>query len=358
MQEDEISLKELILKIQDWVKYLLSQWYIFLIAGLIGGGLGLLYAVNKEPIYTATTTFVLESGEKGGLSQYAGVAAMVGINMGGNAGGLFQGDNLLELYKSRTMLEKALLSKVYPDSAELLIDRYIAFNNLRDGWEEKPELLTLDFTQEPAALDRQTLRLRDSLITNFAAAINEHALRVGKPDKMLSIVKIDVISKDEVFSKAFNETLVRHVNEFYIQTKTGKSLKNIEILQAKVDSVRAVMSGAIYAAANVMDATPNLNPTRQVQRTAPTQAAQFSAETNKAILGQLVQNLEASKMNLLQEQPLIQVVDHPVYPLTEEKFGKVKGIVLGGFLLGFLVMAGLIVVKYYRNIMEEGNGSD
>ena len=351
MQEDEISLKELILKMQEWARYLLSKWYILLIAGLIGGGLGLLYALNKKPTYTATTTFVLESGEKGGLSQYAGMAAMVGIDIGGNAGGLFQGDNILELYRSRTMLEKTLLTRTDTSLDELLIERYIAFNELRDTWKEEPTLLSLDFKQDPESLDVLTRRLRDSLITDFANTINRDILKVDKPDKKTSIIKVDVVSQDEVFSKGFNEALVRHVNEFYVQTKTGKSLKNINVLQHKVDSVRAVMSGAIYAAANVMDATPNLNPTRQVQRTAPTQQAQFSAETNKAILGQLVQNLEVSKMNLLQEQPLIQVVDQPVYPLTVGKFGKAKGVVIGGFLAGFLALLFLIVIHVYRDIM-------
>lgn len=351
--EDEISLKELILNIQEWMKYLWSKWYILLIAGIVGGALGLLYALNKKPTYTATTTFVLESGEKGGLSQYAGMAAMVGIDLGGNAGGLFQGDNILELYKSRTMLEKTLLSKTYPDSNELLIERYIAFNELRATWEEKPELLALDFKQNPITLDQPMLRLRDSLITDFSQSINENNLIVSKPDKMLSIIKVEFVSNDEVFSKSFNDALVRHVNEFYIQTKTNKSKRNIEILQHKVDSVRAVMGGAISTAATVVDATPNLNPTRQAQRIIPSQQAQFSAETNKAILGQLVQNLEASKMTLLQEQPLIQVVDQPVYPLKVEELGKAKATVIGGFLFGFLALVGLVLRRYYRDIMEE-----
>src|SRR5690606_6123841 len=134
--------------------------------------------------------------------------------------------------------------------------------------------------------------------------IRSDILTVEKPDRSLSIIQVDVTSPDEVFSKVFNENLVQTVNDFYIQTKTKKSTDNIALLEQKVDSVRAVMSGAIYSAVRVSDATPNLNPTRQVQRLGPAQEAQFSAETNKAILSQLLQNLELTKMNLLQEQPL------------------------------------------------------
>src|SRR5690606_1780639 len=111
------SVKELILTIQSWMSYFLSKWRILLIAGILGGIAGLGYALWKKPLYTATTTFVLEGGDgKNALSQYAGMAAMVGIDLGGGTNGLFQGDNILELYKSRTMLMRTLLSKVHPDS--------------------------------------------------------------------------------------------------------------------------------------------------------------------------------------------------------------------------------------------------
>lgn len=359
IEDEEVSVKDLIISLQGWVRYLWSKWLILLIAGILGGALGLWYAFVKTPTYTAKTTFVLESGEgQGRLSQFAGVAALAGINLGGGGGGLFQGDNILELYKSRNMLEETLLSPVHPDSSQLLIERYMAYNETRETWEEQPELLALDFSVDPSVLNPDTRRLRDSVVTEFVNAIRENLLSVNKPDKTLSIIQVEVTSPDEVFAKSFNENLVRRVNDFYIQTKTKKSTDNIAILEAKVDSVRAVMTGAIYSAARVSDATPHLNPTRQTQRMAPVQEAQFTAEANQAILSQLLQNLELSKMNLLQEQPLIQLVDTPVYPLPVDRVGKAKGIVIGGFLLGFLTLLTLIGLKWYRDVMREEDDVD
>jgi uncharacterized protein involved in exopolysaccharide biosynthesis len=108
------------------------------------------------------------------------------------------------------------------------------------------------------------------------------------------------------------------------------------------------MNGAIYNAVAVADATPNANPTRQVQRVAPIQRAQFSAETNKAILAEMMKNLEVSKLALLKETPLIQVIDGPVYPLEKEKFGKLKGLILGGFVLGFVTVLILVLRKVFK----------
>src|SRR5690606_1953746 len=125
-----------------------------------------------------------------------------------NAGGLFEGDNILELYKSRSMLTQTLLSRVHPDSSRLLVERYIDYNDLRSGWTDRPELLALDFRKEPSLLDPQSLRIRDSVLTKFATTINESILKVEKPDNKLSIIKVEVTSPDEVFSKTFNENLV------------------------------------------------------------------------------------------------------------------------------------------------------
>ncbi|MEN5380458.1 lipopolysaccharide biosynthesis protein [Sphingobacterium kitahiroshimense] len=349
----EISLKELILKIQELYRYLFSKWYIIMLVGLLGGALGYFYAVRKEPLFTATTTFVLETGEKnGGMGEMAGLAALAGLDLSGGGNNLFQGDNLFALYKSRTMLEQALLSPNPSDPKELLINLYIRFNKIALKNEKVPNQAIIDFKQDPKLLDRTSLRQRDSLLSKFTQAIVNNNLTVEKADKKSTIIKVEIKSHNEDFSKSFNEVLVNAVNNFYINTKTKKSLNNIAILQHKTDSVRSVLNGSISAAAYAVDVTPNLNPTRQAQRIVPVQRSQVSSETNKAILSQLVQNLELSKMNLMKEAPLIEKVDQPIYPLPMSKFGKAKGIILGTILFTFCAITFLCLRKLYIQILR------
>ncbi|RZK11617.1 MAG: lipopolysaccharide biosynthesis protein, partial [Flavobacterium sp.] len=169
-EDDEISLKDLILKIKEWWNYLWSKKWIIMAAGIVGGLLGLGYSFIKKPIYTATTTFVLESGEKsGGLAAYAGVASMMGIDLGSGGGGIFQGDNILDLYRSRKMIEKTLFSPVDTILKQPLIERYLEINKVRKSWEEKPELKNLKFTAQDLngstnILAPKIQRLRDSVI--------------------------------------------------------------------------------------------------------------------------------------------------------------------------------------------------
>jgi hypothetical protein len=355
-QEDEISLKVLFSKIGGLFSYLLSKWVIIFVIGLLGSLLGYTYAYFNKPIYTATTTFVLEDESLGGggLGSLSGLASIAGVDVG-SGGGIFQGDNIFELYRSRKMVVNTLFSEVAGSKEkQLLVDLYVKFNDLRNKWKDNPSLKELNFSIDSLVDGIPSLvpnRTRDSVLNEIVNDITKNYLIVGKPDKKLSIIKVEVKSRNELFSKAFNEAIVKNVNYFYLQTKTKRSLENVQIMQRKTDSVRAVMNGAIYAAVAVSDATPNLNPTRQIQRVAPSQKAQFSAETNKAILSSLVQNLEMSKVSLMKETPLLELIDEPVYPLKKEKFGKVKGIILGGISFGFFAIAFLLIRRIIKSIV-------
>jgi hypothetical protein len=352
----EISFRELLLKIEGWIRYLRSKWLTILLFSLLGSLIGFCFCKFRKPVFIASTTFVLEDADKiGGLGQYAGLASMVGLDLSGSdAGGIFQGDNIIELYKSNSMIEKTLLTEVdLHGKPELLINQYIKINNLREKWADSPALLNLRFTKSDADSVTGNSRLKDSVLSTIVTSINKTYLNIAKPDKRLNIIKAEVKAPDEFFAKNFDEQIVKNVNDFYIQTKTTKSQLNVRLLQKKTDSVRDVMNGAIYAAAKVADETPNLNPARQVIRVAPVQRSQFSAETNRAILAELVKNLEMSKITLQKEMPLIQVIDNPKYPLQNDNFRPMKGLVVGFFVFGVLITLFFWLKKLYTELKYE-----
>src|SRR5690606_15366471 len=190
-----VSVKDLIISLQGWIAYLGSKWLILLVAGILGGALGLWYSFIKAPEYTATTTFVLETGSdtRSGLSRLAGMAAVAGLNLGGDAGGIFQGANINELYKSRSMLARTLLTETHPDSNELLIERYIRYNRIREDWEkDRPELLGVNFRANPDSLDSHTRRLDEGVITSFTNDIRKNNLPFVNLNKNLTITEVNV----------------------------------------------------------------------------------------------------------------------------------------------------------------------
>ena len=347
VQNDEISLKELIDKAKEWWHYLLSQWKIILLAGIIGACLGLAYSFIKKPIYTATLSFALEDEKGGGgLGGALGLASSFGIDLGGGGGSIFTGSNLTELFKSRAMVEQTLLSPVVVDGKTIsLAEMYIQNKEWRDEWNDKPKLASIQFL--PDTKRKYFTRVHDSILGVMYQDLSKTGLSVGQKDKKISIITIDVNSTNELFSKYFTEALVKEVSDFYVTTKSKKARMNMDILERQTDSIRRELNGAITGVAVANDNTFGLNPAMNVRR-APSARRQVDVQANTAILTELVKQTELAKVTVRKETPLIQVIDQPILPLKKEKFGKAKGIVMGGFLAGFLVVLSLILRRFFK----------
>ncbi|QQL50844.1 Wzz/FepE/Etk N-terminal domain-containing protein [Mucilaginibacter ginkgonis] len=344
--KDEISFKEIFAKLKLLKIRILKSWITIFICAFIFAGLGYGYSLLKGKKYVATTTFVLESPEGGGsnLGQFAGIASMAGLDVGGNIGGLFQADNILELYRSRKMLKETLLSPLKSDTSSLIGDRFVRINH----WEKllKSDSVSVNFRD---ALNLDSLPPKkqvvlNRLITAMASNIDAKCLTVDKPNKKSSVINISVSSTDEIFSKEFNDRLVENVNNFYIKTKTSKALQSVTVFKQQADSVRNILNSSLYNVAAVTDATPNLNPTKQVLRV-PIQRSQVNADANKAMLAEMVKNLEASRMMLRQETPLIQIIDKPVYPLQTVELARLFGVIFG-FIIGIVFALVLISIRF------------
>ena len=161
---------------------------------------------------------------------------------------------------------------------------------------------------------------------------------------------MEFISTNEQFSKDFCESLAKQVGQFYVTTKSKKARTNMEILERQTDSIRAELNNAISGVATANDNTFNLNPALNVRRV-PSARKQVDVQANTAILTELVKQTELAKVTVRSETPLIQVLDRPILPLKKEQFGKKNGLVLGGFLAGFLTVLSLIILKKYKNLV-------
>ena len=348
---DEISLKELVLKIKEWYQFLLTKWRLIIFAGIIGGLIGFTYAYFQKPTYKAVLTFAMEEEKSGGggLGGALGLASQFGIDLGSSGGGAFSGANLIELMKSRKLVEKTLLSPIEVDGkAQSLVEYYLAFNEIKKDWDEKPLLKNVRFHIDA---DRTKFTLQqDSILKNLAAGLIKKDLVISQKDKKVSILSIEMNSTNEQFAKVFCETIAKETSEYYVEIKSKKSKMNVDILQHQADSIRAELNSAITGVAAAADNVFNLNSAMNVRRT-PSARRQVDVQANTAILTQLVGNLELAKVTLRKETPLLQIIDRPSFPLEKEKVGKLKSLVLGGFLAGFLTVLYLVFSSLYKKLV-------
>jgi hypothetical protein len=338
-EEKEYPLEEFKKIVHSWVTYLKSIMIWVILVGIVSGLYGIYYASKQKPVYTAQLTFTSDIGQPG-INAYTGIATQLGLNVGGGES-IFEGDNLMELLRSRLLIQKTFLSPVVIDGkSELLVDYYIDSRGMRNQWRTDTVLRKISFSSEPQTPDRN----RDSIMKLFYGNIVNGAFAIFRIDRRLNILAAIMQDSDELFAKLFVERLVSNAIQYYTDFKVGKARRNVAILEKQTDSVRNLVTGNIVSIASENDL--NINPLRQLPKTG-IQKKGIDVQINTELYGELVKNLELSRMALRRETPLIQIIDAPTLPLDKKKMGRMRGAVLFGFIGGSVALLFFILRKFY-----------
>ena len=333
---DEISLKELILKGKDWFSYLWGYKWRILLVGLLGGALGFVYAKYfTKPTYTSVVSFTLE--QKSGGSALGGLASSLGLgDVGGSSSGMFGGENVLHLMKSNRIIHQSLKEAQADLKGDHLLNAYLK-NHFEKSLKEKK----IRFF--PKNLDSvEFSRQQDSLLLLITKNIREGQIVAERQDKKTSIIILEVKDNNEQWAYLFSKALVKNAIDLYLEIKVGKLLRTEQELSQKKDSIRGLLDGSITTLAFETD----LNSHTPLMRYKTNQAKkQIDVEVLKSMYGSVIENLEITKMQIAQEEPIIEIIDEPILPLSIEKFGKVKGILLGALISIVLIMVVIMTKK-------------
>ncbi len=328
----EIVIVDVIRKGRKTFFFLLTKWKPIIGFSLLCAIGGIVYIWLKPPKYTAEMTFVAENEKGSGLGGYASIAAQFGLDIGGGSGSAFAEENLVELLKSRKLVDNTLLS---PYGNTLFIDQYVINHGLYKLWADDPKIGKISFSKKT---ELGYNRLQDSLFNSIANGIILNDLAVDKVDKKLDFIFIKLTDLNMLFAKDFVEKLAANAITFYTSYKTKKNTANVAILQRQTDSVKAMLFGSINDVASINDL--NINPIKQALRTS-SQKRQIDLQVNSVLYTELLKNLEIAKLTLRKETPLIQIIDTPKLPLRNEK----KGRLFMGAL--FAILGGLLASCFF-----------
>jgi uncharacterized protein involved in exopolysaccharide biosynthesis len=322
--------------VKEWKSYILSKALIIVAIAVVAAILGITYAWLQKAKYTAEITFAPEN-DKGSAGVYAGLAAQFGLDIGGGSGGVFEGESMIEFLKSKMLIEKALFNDVQPNGKNQLLINYYVESHYAD------KNGRVDRAKFPAFTDGQMapLRTRDSILNKIIDDLGKQ-LVIEKVSKTANIVSVRLTDKDELFAKLFVEALVATGIEYYKAYRSKKNRENVSILQRQTDSVRGLLTHNIVAVAQSTDL--NVNPARQVVRTS-SQRSQVDVQVNGQVYGELLKQLELSRITLRKETPFVQVLDTPRLPLEKKKMGRLMAGILFGFLGGFFALCFFIIKK-------------
>ena len=341
---DEISLKELIFKGQNWLNYFWTFKWLILLVIILGSIIGFCYAkFYTKKSYTAELTFAME--QKGGGGSLSGLASSLGMGDIGasSSSGMFGGENILHLLKSNRIIHEALKEPLPELEGDHLLNAYLK-NNFEKALKQKKIKL---FPKQIDSLN--STRAQDSLLLLITKNIREGQLVADRTDKKTTIVSLEVTDNNEKWAFLFSKMLVKHAIELYLDIKIGRLLTSELELTRKRDSIRGLLDGSITTLAIEAD----LSSHAPLMRYKSNQAKkQVDVEVLKSMYSSVIQNLEITKFKRSQEEPIIEIIDEPILPLKVKKFGKAKGIIFGGLLSGFLIIGFLIIRKVLKGIMN------
>ncbi|PJE48045.1 MAG: hypothetical protein CUR34_00765 [Sediminibacterium sp.] len=351
----KLTLKEFLLKLKEWVQFVLKRWIFLMILGVIGGILGFLYAGYRPILYSAKMTFILEEGKSNmsGLGSLASLAGQFGVDVGGAGGeGVLSGDNILLYFKSPSLAREILLTQFDNKAQFSLADKYIEVYKLKEKWAKNEKIGTISFKTFYAGVSYS--RLQDSLLQVISNKIISDNFNVARPDKKASFIDVTVEMEDEHLAKKYCERIVQRVVERYINVKIKRQKATVDKLQARVDSIANLLQQKTYSGASLQNTSSvmDINPLYRTKTAVAVESTLRDKTLLATIFASVTQNLEIAKFTLSQETPVIQIIDEPIYPLKVDKLSKLKAAVLSSI---FAIIIGLFYIfskRFFKRIMK------
>lgn len=319
---------------------LLKLWWLFLIVGIVAGLFGIYYASSQKPVYKSRLTFALDDGDNGGIGNFLNLASQFGINIGSGKD-IFAGDNILEIMKSRRMVEGVLLSVDTFENKPFTLIEYYLQKSREGGKSKKSKQVHFPVNQKIGTFSYE----QDSVLYNVYMGFAQNNLIAQRPDRKLSIYEVNVLSPNERFTKIFTDRIVAQTNAFYVEIRTKKAKETLDVLEGRVATMKGNLNSSITQKAAVQDV--NINPAFSAAQV-PVLKQQTNIQVYGAAYGEMFKNLELARFQYLNEIPLMQIIDPADYPMQKIKLGKLKAGILFALLAEIIVLIIVILRTRFR----------
>ena len=343
--EDEISIKELILKAQEVLRVLRTEvlgkhkWVIVLVTVLAGFGFGF-KAYTTKPTYTADLTFILkESAGGGGLNALMGQLSFIG----GMGGGSTSADKLLAIALSDNILERVVLDTATVNGKEDLVGNHlISTYELHEQWEKDTVMRGYTFTDVQNSA-------RNKAIKAITTMLRKNICTISFEKKSNIIATAVVVEDDEELALAISLVWYDNLSSYFMNSAIAPQQRNLETLSAKADSIFALLNGAESSFAVNSDKRGVIN----MQNKLPVGRSSRNMQMYGTMYGEVIKNKETVEFMLKTSTPSLEVLDTPFAPLEPIKRGTILMVVLG-CLAGAVLSVGWFSVRiFFRNITAD-----
>ncbi len=349
-QSTVLTPKYIILKIVELKNALLKNWlaFIIIVAGCAAIGFS---ADNKQKTRTRYVAEIVFSMEQSGSSpDLGGLGSLLGMSQGGGEASLFSGENFLYMTKTRSTIERALLTPVTLNGkTDFFANFYIDSSFVKqDDWSADYQIEKwhkVRFTQPKRS---QMTNIERLVLDHLYGRIQKEAI-ISRPDPRLSFLKIATTCENPTLSTLWAEHLLDVIEEIYGRSQNKKSHKMLAIMQRRLDSLGRAMGSADSRLARLTDI--NSEAVMIQGRIEQTKLSRNSGITSGLYM-ETSRNVENLKMSMIKEASLFTIVE-PVHEPLEPIYFKYEYTKLGAFIGIFLSILFIIIRGVYRDALKD-----
>ena len=358
IQDDEITLKELILKIQEFWRELWRYWWLIALITIPFVAYMTYKASRADVTYPAQLTFMVNNDEGGGMSSISGLLGTFGL--GGRGGGEYNLDKMLQLMKSRRITEEVIFTEVEIEGRKDFIANHLIHNlDTLDKWYKEPSLLNrkpdplkdFKFTHDSLAI---FTNLENKAVKKLQGKIlgrddNPGFISSGYSEES-GILDITTETQHEDLSIVLSKEYFEQLAKFYTEKSVGSHKLTYDLLKIKSDSIFQELNSAEFQLANYIETRRGI-----ISETEMLTKNRLNREIQKLTLmyGESAKNLELADFTLRSNTPFVTLIDAPVSPIKPESESIFRSLIIGGFLGVFVGILFVIARKIYRDTMIE-----
>lgn len=343
-KEKEIDLIELLRAV--WAqKRKLCKW------GAVGLVAGIVIAVSIPKEYKTVVQIAPEGTVQEGQGQMSGIAAMMGVNIGGAATAGVTEKIYPEIVKSTPfLLEFANIEVQNKDKQKMSLFNYLDTGQKAAWWSYviSAPMDAIGWTRGLFSEDKSEKIAIDSIdmfnlseeLRNFAGTLSSR-IQV-EADKKTSIYKVSAKMQDPLISAVVADSLVSKLQRYMTSYRTSKARADLEMNQKMLDEAQQQYYAADEIYASSVDKNQNL-----IMQSAKVKVERLKNERDLAftVYEQLATQVEMSKVKLQEETIIATIIEPASVPLLPDSPNKKLIVIAFAFLAVFAAM-GAVVVKF------------
>ncbi|MFC3812352.1 Wzz/FepE/Etk N-terminal domain-containing protein [Lacihabitans lacunae] len=326
--------------IKEFFKVLKKEKWIILAIITLFTALGAFYAFSLKEEFVSEGKILPEaSGKNSGLGQYAGLAALAGIDLGSSSGGVdaIRPDLYPDVLKSTDFFLQLLTEKFNDKkNKEWVFSEYYLKEIIDGKIKKEDQKLNFPKSKNYIALNRQTEKnisdLKKRIICSY--------------DKKTGVIGISVKMPDPVIAANIASFSMKYLTDYIINYRTEKQKRDLDFLAERLSSAKGKYYNTQSKKATYTDQMP-LGALRLQSADLQRERIESEYKISSSFYNTLLQKYEEAKLQMQQETPVIQVLEPPIVPNLKSE--PKKAIIIALFLFAGMLISVLTSALIKKN---------